>query len=280
MITNTQINTFEQEGAVTIDTPLTDDQLTQTAQLMDTLLPLGPPRPGEKKPRYRVGENSLLQPSFVSIIANPFFEEVMKKLLYTDNVVITNTAIRKTHPQPNAKFEIGEHTDITYGLADMASKPRRMDLGLFIWIKDVGPKTAPLMYRPKSHLQIAQWMDDRPTYLTKSTDINNYVNMQDTHSRPAGHAKHPDDWPDLEFEDPIPVVGHAGQVSVVNQAAIHGASTNVDTKPRYSFFIGFRPRDVVMGEAKSRFNGRRSYLPKLREVLPPDRHHLIPDDVQ
>ena len=145
----------------------------------------------------------------------------MKKLLYTDNVVITNTAIRKTHPQPNAKFEIGEHTDITYGLADMASKPRRMDLGLFIWIKDVGPKTAPLMYRPKSHLQIAQWMDDRPTYLTKSTDINNYVNMQDTHSRPAGHAKHPDDWPDLEFEDPIPVVGHAGQVSVVNQAAIH-----------------------------------------------------------
>ena len=65
MITNTQINTFEQEGAVTIDTPLTDDQLTQAAQLMDTLLPLGPPRPGEKKPRYRVGENSLLQPSFV-----------------------------------------------------------------------------------------------------------------------------------------------------------------------------------------------------------------------
>ena len=75
------------------------------------------------------------------------------------------------------------------------------------------------------------------------------------------------------------MVGSSGQVSAVNQAAIHGASTNVDTRPRYSFFVGFRPKGVVIGETKSRFDGRKSYLPNLREALPVNRRHLIPDDV-
>ena len=82
MISDEQIQTFEQEGAVTIDSPLSEQQLTEVTRLMDRLLPLGPPRPGEKHPRYRVGENNLLQAPFVSIVAHPFFEQVMKRLLH------------------------------------------------------------------------------------------------------------------------------------------------------------------------------------------------------
>ena len=54
--------------------------------------------------------------------------------IHCDAVEVVNTAIRKTHPEPGAKFEVGEHTDIIYALQDLRAVPRRMDVGFFIWI--------------------------------------------------------------------------------------------------------------------------------------------------
>ena len=67
-ITDDQVKAFEQDGAVTIDTPLTSQQIAEASQLMDRMLPLGPPRPGEKNPRYRVGKNNVCEPAFVRIM--------------------------------------------------------------------------------------------------------------------------------------------------------------------------------------------------------------------
>ena len=278
MITEQQIEAFERDGAVTIDTPLTDRQLAAASDLTDRLLPLAEPKEGERM-RYRVGQNNLLDPPFVEIVEHPFFEEVTKRLLHADRVVVISTALRKTHPQPGAKFEVGEHTDITYSLADMASVPRRMDVGFFLWLTDVDEKCAPLMYRPGSHRQIAQYMGDRPRYVHGAFDPGDYVNVPDIHSVPVGCAAHREHWPDLEYADPIPCVARAGQVTAVNQAAIHGASTNVGRTSRKSFTIGFRSKDIVMGQRKSGLETRREYHFELRKRLSPERRHIISDDV-
>ena len=278
MITEQQMEAFERDGAVTIDTPLTDRQLAAASDLTDRLLPLAEPKEGERM-RYRVGQNNLLDPPLVQIIEHPFFERVMKRLLHADRVAVIATALRKAHPQAGAKFEFGEHTDITYSLADMASVPRRMDLSFFLWISDVDERCAPLMYRPGSHRQIAQSMGDRPHYVHRPFDPGDYLNVPDIHSVPVGSAAHREHWPDLEYAEPVPCVARAGQMTAINQAAIHGASTNVGQTSRKTFIIGFRPKGVVMGDRKSALESRRRYLSELRKRLFPERRHLIPDDV-
>ena len=39
-ITEDQVKAFERDGAVTIDTPLTNQQIAEASQLMDCMLPL------------------------------------------------------------------------------------------------------------------------------------------------------------------------------------------------------------------------------------------------
>ena len=278
MITEQQIQTFEQDGAVTIDSPLTGRQLAAASDLTDRLLPLGELKDGERI-RYRVGKNNLLDPPFVQIIEHPFFEQVTNRLLQADHAVVIGTALRKTHPQPGAKFEVGEHTDITYSLADMASVPRRMDISFFLWLSDVDGKCAPLIYRPGSHRLIAQHMGDRPRYVHGPFDPDDYRNVPDIHTLPVGSAAHREHWPDLEYAKLVPCIARAGQVTVINQAAIHSASTNRGMTSRKSLIIGFRPHNIVMGERKAGLEIRRQYLRDLKNQLSPNRRHLVPGDL-
>ena len=103
MITEQQIQTFEQDGAVTIDSPLTDRQLGAASDLTDRLLPLDEPKDRERI-RYRVEQNNLLDPPFIQIIEHPFFEQVTNRLLHTDRTIVIGSALGKTHPEPEAEF--------------------------------------------------------------------------------------------------------------------------------------------------------------------------------
>ena len=275
MITDSELQQFELDGAVTIDTPLTSQQITEASQLMDRLLPVGPPRPGEKNPRYRVGKNNVYEPAFTRIIEQPFFESVAKRLLHTDSVVINCTAIRNTHPQPGANFEVGEHTDMTLSLMDLTSPPRRMNVGLFVWITDVDETSAPLMVRPGRHRQLAQSMGNRPQYIYGPWEKDQFANVPDAHTLPIAHiGRFPNQWPDLEFAEPVPCVARAGQVTVLNPATIHGASTNVGQTNRKSLLIIMQPRSIALGESRGRCKTRRAYLAQLTRVLAPNRRHI------
>ena len=276
-ITDDQIEAFERDGAVTVDTPLTSQLLTDASRLMDRLLPLSADErnpPGVKPQRYRIGRSYPLEAPFVRIIEEPFFELLAKRLMRTDSVVMTSTSLKKTHPQPGAEFEIGEHTDMTLGLADLASTPRRMSLGLFIWISDVDEKCAPLMIRPGSHRQIAQAMGDKPRYIHGPWEKDNFANVPDVHALPVVIARLPDQWPDLEYAQLVACTARAGQVTALNPATIHGASTNVGKAHRKSLNIGVRPKSIEIGETKARNDATKTYLPRLRKVLSRDRRHI------
>lgn len=278
-ITDEQIEAFERDGAVTIDTPLTSRQIADASELMDRMLPVAEPNAGEKV-RYRVGKNNVHESAFVRIIEQPFFEQVAKRLLQSDEVVVVGSAIRKTHPDPANVFkDTGEHTDLTFSLADMASIPRRMELTFFIWIADVDEKCAPLVYRPGSHRQIAEYMGDKPRYIHGPFDKDDYVNMPDAHAAPVVIGTFSEHWPDLEYADSIPIVASAGQMTAINLGTIHAGSTNVGARSRKRLSVSFWPRGTVIGENKGRSKGRKVFQSQLVKRLSPGRRHLVPDDV-
>lgn len=91
-------------------------------------------------------------------------------MLYADSVNIVSVEPRNSHPEPTTEVKIKEHTDMTVSMADLASTPRRMSVSFFVWPADVDEKCAPLMVRPGSHRQIAEWMGDNPRYIHGAWD--------------------------------------------------------------------------------------------------------------
>ena len=101
MITEQEIQQFSEMGAVTIDTPLTQQQLSAASAVFDRLLPFSEPEAGEE-PRYRVSTTcTFYDPELLDIIQHPFFEEVAKRVLRADEISFFQTAIVTTYPAPN-----------------------------------------------------------------------------------------------------------------------------------------------------------------------------------
>ena len=257
MITEQEIQQFSDLGAVTIDTPLTQQQLTAASDVFDRLLP----GPGEK-PRYRVSTTcTFYDPELLDIIQHPFFEEVAKRVLRADEVRFFQTAIVTTYPAPNTPFSFDQHVDVQYCLSDLDATPRRMVCSYFLWIKDVTEKRAPLMYRPGSHRLIARERENQPE-LKGSLPLVAGVSLPKL--------------PQLDYTEAIPVVARAGQTTVLTTAMVHGASINVDTVPRKAMVITFTAADVEVGLPQNQAETKRAYDRELKRRLRPERAHIVP----
>ena len=257
MITEQEIQQFSDLGAVTINTPLTQQQLTAASDVFDRLLP----GPGEK-PRYRVSTTcTFYDPELLDIIQHPFFEEVAKRVLRADEVRFFQTAIVTTYPAPNTPFSFDQHVDVQYCLADLDATPRRMVCSYFLWIDDVTEKRAPLMYRPGSHRLIARERENQPELKGSAAHVEG-----------VSLAK----LPQLGYAAPIPVVARAGQTTVLTTAMVHGASINVDTLPRKAMVITFTAEGVEIGLPQNQADVKRDYDRKLKKRLRPERAHIVP----
>jgi len=259
MITKEQIEQFDTQGAVTIDTPLTPDQLAAARKIFDELLPQEDVSSGER--RNRVGKTgNIFEQELLDIIQSPFLEEVAKRVLRADAVTFFQTAIIKAYPEPDAEFSFSEHTDIQYCTSDFESMPRRMVCSYFLWLNDVNEKRAPMMHRPGSHLLIAQHRQN---------------DSRLAEDAPAVKGASKELLPDLPYSDPVPVTATAGQVSVLTTSMVHAGSTNVDTEPRYAFVITFHPREFYIGLPESQAEAKIKYDAELKAQLRSDRRHLI-----
>ncbi|MYE90621.1 hypothetical protein F4X33_16675, partial [Candidatus Poribacteria bacterium] len=71
MITEQEVQQFSDEGAVTIDTPLTQQQLSAASTVFDHLLPFSEPEAGEET-RYRFSTTcTFYDPELLDIIQHP-----------------------------------------------------------------------------------------------------------------------------------------------------------------------------------------------------------------
>ena len=261
MLTDQQVEQFDQAGAVTVDSPLTRQQMSAATDAYDRLLPFKDPEPGEQA-RYRLGNAcQFFDQELLDLIQHPFFEEIAKQVLRAKSVYFYLAAMAHTHPQPGAEWTFDQHTDVQYSLSDLNAIPKRMVCSFFLWISDVNNKRAPLVLRPGSHRLIADWREKNP-------------DLKEVTPRVVGTKL--TELPDLPFEEPAPVIAKSGQVSVLTTATVHGASLNVDTVPRKSLHITFTPEDVQVLLPPRQVELKRSFDVALRRRLRKDRLHIIP----
>jgi hypothetical protein len=259
-ITDLELQQFDEAGAVTIDTPLTEAQIAAASAAFDRLLPFRAPQEGAR-PSYRVGQTcSYLEPDLVEIIQHPFFEEVARRALRAEEVRFFQTAITTSYPQPDTPFSFDQHVDIQYSLSDLNATPRRMICSYFLWLTDVNERRAPLMLRPGSHRLIAAHRERQPE-------------LRGAVPRVAGASLA--QLPALDYADPFPLTARAGQVSVLTTAAVHGASVNVDTEPRQVMVITFTPAGVEIALPPGQAEQKQAYDRELRRRLRPERAHIV-----
>jgi hypothetical protein len=260
IISESQLDQFMTDGAVTIDTPLTREQIAATSAALDRLLPFTPAVEG-RPARYRASMTcSYEDPALLEIIQHPFFEEVAKRALRADQVYFYQTAITAAYPQPDTPFSFDQHVDIQYTRSDLEASPRRMICSYFLWLTDVNERRAPMMFRPGSHWLIG---DDRE----RDPALRNVL--------PRVAPTSLDRLPALPYAEPKPLLATAGQVSVLTTGAVHGASVNVDTEPRQVMVITFTAAGVEIGLPPDQAEQKRAYDRDLRQRLRPERAHII-----
>jgi hypothetical protein len=247
LITEAEVQQFNEAGCVTIDTPLTRQEIADASDAMDRLLPFenGNPRPSLTCSYY--------DPALVQILQHPFFEETARRVLQAPKVHFFQTAIVKAYPEPDRPFSFWQHVDIQYSLADFQAVPKTIICSFFLWLTDVNEKRAPMMVRPGSHRLLAE-----------------------VNTRGSGVAPAPmDRLPKLPYADPVPLTATAGQVSVLTTALVHGASVNVDSEPRKNLVLTFVAEGVKIGLSPAEEAQKREYDRGLRERLRPERVHII-----
>jgi phytanoyl-CoA dioxygenase PhyH len=260
MITEQQLQRFIEDGAVTIDTPLTRAQIDAASAALDRRLPFAAPGDGQLA-HYRVQRTSSYDdPALVEIIEHPFFEEVAKRALRAEEVRFFQTAVITTYPQPDAPFRFDQHVDIQYSLADLNAVPRRMICSFFLWLTDVNERRAPMMVRPGSHWLIAKERERHPRLRGAIPRVEGVSLAQ---------------LPALPYALPLPLVARAGQVSVLTTAAVHGASINIDTAPRQAMVVTFTAAGVEIALPPDQAEQKRAYDWALRQWLRPERAHIV-----
>jgi hypothetical protein len=254
MMTEEDVQQFNEAGCVTIDTPLTPQEIADASAAMDRLLPF---REGHYRPSLTCSYDD---PALVNLIQRPFFEETARRVLEAEKVRFFQTAIVTAYPQPNTPFSFWQHVDIQYTLSDFQATPKNILCSFFLWLTDVNEKRAPMMARPGSHLLIAE------------------VNERNSERRngPPPVAPLPmEKLPDLPYSDPIPLTAKAGQVSVLTTSMVHGASVNVDDEPRKDFVLTFAAEGVTIGLPPAEEAQKRDYHRRLRPLVRPERLHIL-----
>lgn len=262
MISAEQLRVFEEQGAVTIDTPLATKEIDAAAAAIDALLPFKPAEP-DQAPRFRYGATcNYYEPTLLDLIQHPFFEEVAKRVLRADAIRFFQTAILASYPHPESEFSYDQHTDIQYSLEDWAATPRRIVCSFFLWLTNVNKRRAPMMYRPGSHRLVAAARSAGPALKDATPGVQGIkmVNLPP------------------EYAAPQPVLAQAGQVTVLTTSMVHGGSTNIDDEPRKVLVMTYTAAGVEIGLPENQAATKREYDAKLRELLRPERAHLVAED--
>ena len=262
MISAEQLRIFEEQGAVTIDTPLTTKEIAAAAAAIDALLPFKPAEP-DQAPRFRYGATcNYYESALLDLVQHPFFEAVAKRVLRADAIRFFQTAIVASYPQPGSEFSYDQHTDIQYSLEDWAATPRRIVCSFFLWLTDVNKRRAPMMYRPGSHRLVAAARSADPMLKDAIPGVQG-IKM----------ANLPP-----EYAAPQPVLAQAGQVTVLTTSMVHGGSTNIDNEPRKALVMTYTAAGIEIGLPENQAATKREYDAKLRELLRPERAHLVAED--
>ena len=104
MIGEAELRIFEEQGAVTIDTPLTTREIAAAAAAIDTLLPFKEAESGQT-PRFRIGATSnYYEPALIDLIQHPFFEAAARQVLRAAAIRLLIIAGARPAPVPQTRL--------------------------------------------------------------------------------------------------------------------------------------------------------------------------------
>lgn len=242
MMTESEIEQFDQDGAVTFSGPFTDSHIDALGRIFDRV--------------HEWDDYSRFEPELLDVFQHPFCEEVARQVLRADEVEFMGGVMRQRKPRVEVQ---PEHLDVMLNKKSFEESPRQMPISLLIWLTPVPPDRGPYMYRPGSHRQIAEYRDNAPLVI--------------------GNIKK-EDMPNLHYADLVPVlVESPGYVSVITTACAHCPSIITGSSSRKVIFLSFQTKGVKfqsLDAYKEKANKIDKYRRAMRERFRKDRQHLIP----
>jgi hypothetical protein len=254
-IHKTDVERFHTDGLVTLSPGFPYTLLDTANEAIDALNDADfiPEGQGDSFGWYM---GSILQPELLRLVYDPFFEQVSKTILRAEAVELAFVSLRVTKARPNAHSEFEpEHVDFKCGTFSAYCTPVAMPSSFFVWLTDVQADNCPLYYRPGSHLQMMRYIDDRPD--------DNYEIKQAP--------------PDLEYADPVPVFAERGQASLLSGTVVHGGSVTPGHRERRLLVVEFKAKGTKFPLYAQVEERTMKYLQELKDHLPSDRLHLLPE---
>lgn len=274
MFTDEQLTQYEEQGAVTIDSPFTTEQLDRAEAAWDRLI--------------SGGGDPCDDPDYIEFIQHPYIEEVAKKVLHADAVHLwwglTPLERAPAEPPYDSSYEQWKHNchiDIQATLEDFEATPRRMRAELWFWLNDVPAHRGAMRILHGSHRPIMEhWSRTlHPEHKEMLPRVHGLRPPPVPETRPAFPEHIPDlrETPWIDHE-PTPEVARRGQILLVCSAGLHSAWQNEDTVPRKAMPTSWVATGVSCGLPKNQRDDLMAFFPRLKRKLRPDRAHIVPDD--
>ena len=277
MFTDAQLAQYDEQGAVTIDSPFTPEQLDRAEAAWDRLRADGAGPPYE-------------DPDFVDLIQHPYFEKVAKKLLRADAVHLWWGPLAPHERSPDGKphgdnadrWEQGCHVDVQATWEDFEATPRRMRAELWFWVNEVPANRGAMRILPGSHRPIMEhW--SRVLSPEHKAMLPRVHGLRPPPAREKwSYMSYPEHIPDMDGlpwvqREPTPAVAHRGQILLVCTAGLHSAWRNEDTVSRKVMLAYWGAAGVCCGLPKNQLDDMKAFFGHLRPKLRPDRAHIVPD---
>lgn len=275
MPTDAELKKYQEEGAVIIDTPFTEEELDRAEGAWDRLTKNGTP-PHE-------------DPDYVNFVQHPYLEEVAKKVLRAEAVHLW-WGMRPHERAPaqgpfgttRERWSSGFHTDIQATWEDFQATPRRMRAELWTWVNDVPADRGAMRILPGSHRTIMEHWSRvlTPEHKTKLPRVHG-VRPDPTEKSPA----YPECVPELTDvpwadQEPVAQVAQRGQMLILCSSGLHSAWQNEDTVPRKAMTTSWVAKGVSCGLPKNQRDAVIDFFPPLREKLRSDRKHIVPENFE